>query len=505
MPAGMARIGATAAVMLAALMQALDSTIANVALPYMQGSLSATSEQANWVLTSYIVAAAIMTPTTGILENRLGRRRLFMGAVVGFVVASMLCGAATSLDQMILFRLLQGIFGAPLVPLAQAVLLDSTSAEQRGSAMAIFGLGVMLGPIIGPSLGGWLTESYGWRWVFYVNVPIGALTVLLLWLFLAEPPRQGVQRFDIFGFAMLSLGVGALQMFLDRGEQLDWFSSTEIIVEVTLCVLAFYLFVVHITTRREAFLDVRLFSDRNFVIGQVLIFAIGAILLATLALITPFLERLMNFPVLEAGLVLAPRGMGTMVAMVLVGRLLGRMDGRWLIATGLLLTAFALYEMSLFTADVSRATIIRTGVTQGFGLGFVFVPLSTLTFATLRPELRTQGTSLFSLTRNIGSSIGIAFTTFLLTRLTTTMHAEIAATVTPFSRAVRAEDQFHLATPAGRAALDQLVTLQAATIAYDDNFRLMMIGCLVVLPLLLLMRPQPRAAAAAKPARRLAA
>jgi DHA2 family multidrug resistance protein len=462
----------------------------------MQGSLAATQDQINWVLTSYIVAAAIMTPATGFLENRLGRRKLFLVAVIGFVAASMLCGAAQTLTQMILFRLIQGIFGAPLVPLAQSVLLDTYPIERRGSAMAIFGLGVMLGPIIGPSLGGWLTETYNWRWTFYVNLPVGLLTILGLYVFLPERPRLAPQRFDAFGFALLSLAIGSLQMFLDRGEQLDWFESTEIWIEAALSGLAAYMFVVHLATAREPFLEPRMFRDRNFVAGQLLIFSVGAILLATLALLTPYLERLMNYPVLTAGLVLAPRGIGTMVSMILVGQLIRFIDSRLLIAAGLVLTAFALYEMSGFTPDVSEGAIIRTGMVQGFGLGLVFVPLSTVTFATLDPQLRTQGTAFFSLMRNIGSSIGISFTTFLLIRNTTILHAELVTRLTPFDPAIREYGNIlNLQTAAGRAQLDSMVSFQAAIIAYADNFLLMMYAAILVIPLVFFMQRPERPAA----------
>src|SRR6202049_1131049 len=301
----------TATVMLATLMQALDTTIANVALPYMQGSLSATSEEINWVLTSYIVAAAIITPATGWLEARFGRKPLFLTAVIGFVVTSMQCGAAVSLGQVVVFRLLQGIFGAPLVPLSQAVLLDAVPPEHQGQGIAVFGLGVMLGPILGPTLGGWLTDSYSWRWVFYVNVPFGILCVLGILLFLgrrAARPMAG--RLDWLGFATLSLGIGALQLFLDRGERLDWFASPEIRLDAALCVLGFYLFTVHTLSARDPFICPALVRERTFVIGIILIFIVGVVLLATLALLTPYLETLMNYPVLTAGLVLAPRGFG---------------------------------------------------------------------------------------------------------------------------------------------------------------------------------------------------
>lgn len=491
-PSGSARnVGLlTICVMLATIMQALDTTIANVALPYMQGSLSATTDQINWVLTSYIVAAAIATPVTGFLEARLGRKRLFQIAVAGFTTASVLCGIATSLPEMVAFRLLQGLFGASLVPLSQAVLLDSYPKEKHGSAMALWGIGVMVGPILGPTLGGWLTEYYNWRWVFYINVPIGVVTFAGLSAYLTETKTSKV-RLDWFGFAMLSVAIGSFQMMLDRGEQLDWFSSPEIVVEGVIAALAFYLFLVQTFTVKSPFIDPSIFKDRNFTVGLCFIFVVGIILLASLALITPYLQNLMGYPVITAGMVLAPRGIGTMVAMMIVGRIINRVDPRILLAAGLVLTAVVLWEMTYFTPDVSEWTLIRTGVLQGMGLGFMFVPLSTVTFATLPSHLRTQGTALYSLMRNIGSSIGISLVIFLLTRNIQVVHAEIAGHVTPFNDALGALGPSHLwnmATVAGRAALDAQVTKQASVVAYANDFKLMMLVALSALPLVLLLR-----------------
>ena len=490
----------TICVMLATIMQALDTTIANVALPYMMGSLSATLDQINWVLTSYIVAAAIMTPVTGFLTARFGRKRIFLVTVAGFTGASVLCGMAASLEQMVLFRLLQGVFGAPLVPLSQSVLLDSYPKEKHGSAMALWGIGVMVGPILGPTLGGWLTEYYNWRWVFYINLPVGILTFLGLSAFLAETKLSRI-KLDWIGFLSLGLGIGALQMMLDRGEQLDWFSSVEVQIEAGLTVLGFYLFIVQTLTAEKPFIDPRIFRDRNFAVGLMFIFVVGIILLATLALLTPYLQNLMGYPVLTAGIVLAPRGLGTMLAMMICGRLINRVDPRLLLATGFALTAAVLWEMTGFTPDVSQWTLIRTGVMQGMGLGFMFVPLSTITFATLTPEFRTQGTALYSLSRNIGSSIGISFVTFLLVRNTQAMHAAITEHVTPYNDALRdplVSQIWNLATEAGRAALNSEITRQATIIAYGDDFKLMMIVALAVLPLVPLLRRARQSSASAE-------
>jgi MFS transporter, DHA2 family, multidrug resistance protein len=480
----------TLCVMLATIMQALDTTIANVALPYMQGNLSATQDQINWVLTSYIVAAAIMTPVTGFLAARLGRKRLFLIAVIGFTIASVLCGVAQSLPEMVLFRLAQGVFGAPLVPMSQSVLLDSYPKEKHGSAMAMWGVGVMVGPILGPTLGGWLTEYYNWRWVFFINVPIGMLTFLGLSAFLSETKRQALS-FDWLGFATLSIAVGALQLFLDRGEQLDWFDSREIIAELTISILAFYMFIVHTFTTERPFIDPRIFKDRNFVVGLFFIFVVGIILLASLALLTPYLQNLMNYPVLTAGMVLAPRGIGTMFAMMFIGRIINRVDPRLLVLFGLSVTVAVLYEMTGFTPDVSRFTLIRTGIEQGIGLGFLFVPLSTITFATLTPEFRTQGTALFSLMRNLGSSIGISVVIFLLTRNTQTMHSQLVEHVTPFNEALRTGTVhriWNMTTTLGRAALDAEITRQAAIIAYIDDYKFMMLIALAAMPIVFLLR-----------------
>jgi len=502
--AGVRRGLITLSVMLATIMQALDTTIANVALPHMQGAMGATQDQISWVLTSYIVAAAICMPLTGILSSRFGRKRVLLTSVVGFTLASMLCGAAQGLEQIVLFRLLQGVFGAALVPLSQSVMLDTYPPEKHGSAMAIWGVGVMVGPILGPSLGGWLTEYYNWRWVFYINVPFGILAWLGLVAFLPETETNRGRRFDLTGFLLLAMGIGALQMMLDRGETLDWFASPEVWIEAVLAALGMYLFVVHILTRREhPFLEPQMFRDRNLSVGLMMIFVIGIILLATMALLPPFLQNLKHYPVIDVGLVLAPRGVGTMVAMMIVGRLSGRVDARWLIGLGLGLTCFSLWEMTLFNLDVSRFDIIRTGITQGFGLGFVFVPLSTLAFSTLIPRYRNDATALFSLVRNIGSSIGISVVVTFLAQRTQINHAAFSDYINPFSQALQQaveQGAYSLDSAAGLARINGEVTRQAATLAYLQDFRLMMWITLSAFPLLLLLKPtRHQSAASAEP------
>ncbi|MDQ0324469.1 DHA2 family multidrug resistance protein [Rhodopseudomonas julia] len=478
----------TVFIMLATIMQILDTTIANVALPSMRGSLGATQDQVTWVLTSYIVAAAIMTPVTGWLSDRYGTRELFLGSVVGFTATSMLCGLSTSLEMMVVFRILQGLCGAALVPLSQAVLLDINPKEKHGQAMAIWGAGIMIGPIIGPTLGGWLTDTFDWRWVFFVNLPVGIVAFIGMLVFLPDTERRH-RGFDFFGFAMLAIAIGALQMLLDRGEQVEWFSSPEIWIELGLTISGLWIFVIHALSTEHPFLDLKIFKDRNLVTGLVLIFMVGMILLAALALLPPMLQNIMGYPVVTTGLVLAPRGVGTMISMIVVGRLVQRVDPRILIFCGLCLTAYSLHQMSSFTPLMDNHLLISSGIIQGLGLGLVMVPLSTVAFATLEPRFRTDGASLFSLLRNIGSSVGISVVTTVLAHNLQINHAELGAHITPFNPML---DQAANALGASRetalAVLSQSINQQAMMIAYIDDFKLMMLITLAVLPLILFMR-----------------
>jgi len=493
------RAAITVCVILATLMQALDTTIANVALPYMQGTVSASQEQIDWVLTSYIVAAAIMTPPTGFLAGKFGIKRLFLVAIGGFTLASMLCGMASSLDQIVLFRVLQGAFGAALVPLSQSVLFGIYPRERQGFAMALFGVGVMIGPVLGPVLGGWLTEDYSWRWVFYINLPIGILDFIGILLFLPESPRSPVGKLDWFGFGTLCLTLGALQLMLDRGELKDWFSSGEIVIEAIVAACAFYLFIVHTFTVEKPFVRPSMFRDPNFAAGMLFIVMIGLTYYASMALQPPYLQELMNYPVVSAGIIMGPRGVGTMASMLIVGRLVGRADTRILLGIGLSLTAWSFYKMTGWTPDVSQESIVGVTMVQGFGLGFLFVPLSAATLSTLPLQERTEGAGLYSLFRNIGSSIGISVVNALLIRNTQVNHADIAQNVTAVNRALENPNVAHFWNPAvaaGRAALDAVITQQAQIIAYIDDYKLLMIATLAVIPLLAVFRKPARSAAA---------
>jgi len=489
--AGINRGAITVCVILATLMQALDTTIANVALPYMQGSVSASQDEIGWVLTSYIVAAAIMTPTTGYLAGRFGLKRLFLVSVGGFTVASMLCGMAQTLTEIVLFRTLQGLFGAALVPLSQTVLLNINPRERQGSAIALWGVAVMAGPVLGPVLGGWLTANYSWRYVFYINLPIGILCLLGMSAFLSETARNATAKLDWFGFGTLSLTLGALQIMIDRGEELDWFGSGEICIEAIVAASAFYLFLVHTFTAKEPFVRPSLFRDRNFTAGMLFVAIVGLTYYASLALQPPFLQDLMNYPVVTAGFVMGPRGIGTMGAMLVVGRLIGPVDTRLLLSFGLGLTAWSFYAMTGWTQDISQMTIISIGVIQGIGLGFLFVPLSVVTLSTLSPELRAEGAGLYSLSRNIGSSVGISVVNALLTRNTQANHADIVQHVTAINRIFDnpiIAQFWNPLTAGGRAALDAMITQQAQIIAYIDDYKLLMLATIAVLPLLVVFR-----------------
>ena len=480
----------------ATLLQSLDQTIANVALPYMQGSFSASYDEVVWVLTSYITAAAIMTAPVGWLAVRFGRKPLYVGCIVGFTVTSMMCGAAQSIEQIVLFRILQGVFSAALVPLSQATLLDIYPPERRGFAMAIWGMGVMIGPIMGPTLGGFLTETYNWRWVFYINLPFGLAATAGLLLFLPSGTGVNRLRFDWIGFTVLTTGIGAFQMMLDRGQQLDWFSSPEIAIEAVLAGLGIYLFLVHMMCSRQPLIRPVVFRDTNFASGLALMFAMGTLLVSSLALMTPWLQVMSNYPVEAAGMVMAPRGFGNLVSIMLAGRLSGRVDPRFLVAIGLMLICSSFWLMTGWTPDVSREELIVAIVIQGAGMGMVFTPLQVLAFATLPAEYRTEGASLFSLLRNIGAAIGVSVTSSLLTHNAQALHEMFGAYVTPFNRALQAIGAVHgwldPATREGAAVLNAMISREAQIVAYANDYVLLIMTTLPAILLLLLMRrPRP--------------
>jgi DHA2 family multidrug resistance protein len=487
---GFRRNMVTICAMTATIMQALDTTIANVALPYMQGTLSASQDQINWVLTSYIVAAAIMTAPVGWIANRFGRKRTFIICSAGFTVASVACGLAQDITQMVLFRLLQGVFGASLVPLSQAVLLDSYALHERAKAMSIWGMGVMMGPIMGPSLGAWLTETYSWHWVFFVNLPFGIVTVLGLLAFMDETRPNDALTFDWFGFAALAIGIGSLQIALDRGEDQGWLESNEIIIEFIVAAVGFYYFLAHSFTTARPFIQFALFKDKNFVGGCVFMTVMGLVLFSTMALSSPYLQNVIGYPIITAGLLLATRGSGTFVAMMIVGRLLRYIEARTLIIVGLSLTALSLFWMTGWTDQTGVPEIVMVSIMQGFGFGLVFVPLSTVAFMTLPGNLRTDGTSMLTLVRNVASSIGISIAIAQLTEGTRRYHAILSEHINPFNQALQMPDvtgMINMSTDAGRAIADALVTVQAQIIAFSRDYQLVMFFIIGSIPLAIMI------------------
>jgi DHA2 family multidrug resistance protein len=485
------RMLVTIAVMLAVLIQILDTTIANVALPHMQASLGATQDSINWVLTSYIVASAIAIPIAGWLADKVGRKRLMVIAVIAFTIASFLCAIAQSLNQMVAFRAIQGVSGAFLVPLAQATLFDIFPREKHAQAMAMFGGGIMIGPILGPLLGGWLTDSFDWRWVFLVNLPVGTLAAVMLLRYMPGTDLNS-RRFDLFGFALIGIGLAALQLMLDRGQQLDWFQSSEILIELGLTIAAFWMFIIHTITGREPLFERHMFTNRNFATGLFFMAVTGVLLLAGLALLPPLLQRLYGYSVLQSGELTMPRGVGTLISMVTVGKLAQKIDMRALVALGMGLMGTSLYMMTGFALVQDARPAILSGLVQGLGLGMLFVTIQSLAFATLEPRLRTAAASLLNLSRNIGGSVGISIVTAALTRNLQVAHADIGAHITDEnapSALGALTQQLGLPAQSALALIDAEINRQAAFIAYLDDFKMMMWITFAAIPLVLLLKP----------------
>lgn len=480
----------TIAVMLATVMQILDTTIANVALPHMQTALGATADTVTWVLTSYIVASAIAIPITGWLSDRFGSRNLFLFAVAGFVIASMLCGIATSLEEMVGFRILQGISAAFINPMSQTVMMDINPPSKQARAMTIWGQGIMVGPILGPVLGGWLTDNFDWRWCFYVNVPFGIITFATMWALLPDRPRRE-RRFDIVGFSLLALAVSSFQVMLDRGQTLDWFDSWEIRIEAGLALGAAWMFGVHLFTAKHPMFERSLLANRNMATALFFMLVIGVVMFATMALLPPMLQRIWNYPVVDAGMLLAPRGVGVLITMTIAGKLIGKVDPRWLVGTGLAIAALSLWEMTTWSLGMDRYWIIVSGAIQGLGMGLVFMPLNLTAFATLEPKYRTDGASLLNLFRSIGASAGISVVTVFLARNLQTSHSDLVGHLTPFS--LPSIDLSYTQTlgtlgDTALAMVDAELNRQALMIAYLDDFYLMTIVTLLAVPLVMLLK-----------------
>jgi DHA2 family multidrug resistance protein len=480
----------TVSVMLATIMTVLDSTIANVALPHMAGSMSASPDQITWVLTSYIIASAIMTPLTGWMAGRMGAKRVFLICIIGFTVASALCGAAQNLAEIVMFRVLQGAFGAAMMPLSQAVMIDIFPLEERGPAMAIWGMGVTVAPILGPVLGGWLTDNFSWRWVFYINLPIGALCVAGVMAFIPHDRDTHKLPLDLAGFILLSIALAAFQLFLDRGQSNDWFSSPETIIEAGIATVAFVLFMIHTFSTDRPFIPMVLFRDRNFATATLLNLALGLLVFSVMAFLPPMLENLMNYPVVTTGLVTATRGIGSMISMFVVGRLIGRVDTRFLMTTGLVVFAISYAGMSHFSLQMGPGVVAWTGFIQGLGTGMVFTPMTVVAYATLNPALRADGAGAFALVRNVGNSAGISIMETLFTRTVQVVHSRLVQPLTPDNPLIRGGPMAGLGGANGTSAvtMNAEVTRQASMVAYVDVFHLMFVTTLALIPLVFLMR-----------------
>ena len=484
-----------AAVMGVSICQFLDLTIANVALPHMQTSLGAGMNSISWVLTSFIISGVLVLPMTGWLSDRLGSRRLFIGATVMFVLSSMLCGAATSLTQMVIFRSIQGVASAFIGPLSQTIMFDINRPSRQSQAMSIWGIVVMIGPISGPFIGGFLTETLNWRWVFYVNLPIGIPALVLLWWLL--PSRSVVRRrLDVFGAVMLGLSLAALQLMLDRGERNDWFQSPETVIELLVSLSAFWVFCVHSRTTPHPLFEGKMMRNANFLGGLLFMTILGITNVGLSAVLPTMYQDIYGYSVMDTGLLMAPRGCGVLVTMLITNRLMDRVDSRLLISLGYLIAAISLWTMTTWSLDMDYHMIALSSFIQGLGLGFVFVPLNMVAFSTLAPRFRTDGTTMMTLFRNLGSSFGISAIVTTLGRNIQTSHSDIAANVTSFN--VSALDpasvagQFGSIGSAAMMILNGEVTRQAAMVAYLDNFYMMFWLVLFIAPLSwVLKRPKP--------------
>ena len=479
-------------VVLGANLQVLDTTMATVALPRIQGALSATQDEIAWVLASYLIAVAIFMPLVGTLSRRIGRRRLFLATVVGFCIASMFTGAADSLFEIVVYRFLQGVFASPLVPISQSFVFDAFPSEQRGKAMGWWTLGVMVGTLLGPALGGYLTEFHSWRWAFYINVPLGIVAFAIIYIF--APNRalpRGTQPFGLAGFLMLSIGLVSLQIVLSRGERMDWFSSPQIVGTAIMAGAAIYLYITHTAYSSRPFIPPAVFADRNFSIGLVLMFMLGIHWLAFLALVSPYLQTLAGYPVVTAGLVLVPQAIGNATGSMAAGQLVGRFHPVALMIVGILAMAWANWQMSMFTPDFDRRIFYAVVFAHGIGIGFYFVPLTVITFSTLRQQHTDVGTGLYAVARNFGSSVGVSLTFAYIVRETQANRAILSEHASPFNETLRhlpLPEAWSIAETAGVAALNAEATQQAAAIAYNGDFGWLVIASLVCIPLLIFVR-----------------
>ena len=481
----------TVGVLMAMIVYMLDATIANVALPHMQASLGATFDTITWVLTSYIIALAVATPITGWLSDCIGSRNLFLIAVAGFVLASMACGASTNLEEMVLFRFIQGVMGAFIGPLSQTAMLDINPPSRQARSMSLWGMGIMIAPIMGPIIGGWLTESYNWRWVFYVNLPVGMIAFALLWLFLPSRPISR-RSFDLFGFAVLAIALSSLQLMLDRGTDQDWFESVEIWIEAIIAVSAFWVFSVHLFTKHNTIIDAALLKNSNMAMALVFQLIIGLMMMAVMALMPPMLQRVYGYDVLDTGMLLAPRGIGILMAMFIASRLINRVDPRYIIMTGLTIASVSMWQMTQWSLVMDSTPIVVSGIVQGLGMGLCFMPVNSMAFSTLDTQYRTEGASILNLFRSLGGSVGISIVTAVLGMNVQTSHADLSSHITSSSMSAvdpATADRFGVFGETAMAMVNAEVNRQALMIAYLDDFKLIMYILFFALPVILMMRP----------------
>ena len=499
-------------VLCATFMVVLDTSVANIALPHVAGNLSASTDESTWVLTSYLIANAIMLPAAGWVANVFGRKRFMIASLTIFTLASFVCGAANSLGMLITARVLQGLGGGGMIPVAQAVLLESFPREKRGAAMAVYGLGVVVAPIVGPTLGGWITDAYTWRWVFYINLPVGVVGVLMSRAFLEDPPyirRAAPGSIDYFGFAAMALGLGSFQIMMDRGQQEDWFSSAWInwlCIIAAVCMVLFLFWELRI---EHPIVNLRILKDRNFAVGTVLVGFMGAVLYGSLALLPIFLQTLMGYPALQAGFAITPRGIGVMISTILVGRLIGLIDDRLLAAVGFAVLGYATLLFSRINLQIAMSSVIWPNVISGLAMGFLFVPVTTASVGMLRQEQMGNATGIFNLTRNLGGSLGIALTTTMLARGAQTHQAVMASHLSPYNPVLQQRlQQIHsfltaqqgVGTPERTYAfLYGIVNRQARLMAFVDDFRYLAYLCFLCVPMVFLFkkvmahRPPPSA------------
>ncbi|MFV0389271.1 MAG: DHA2 family efflux MFS transporter permease subunit [Pyrinomonadaceae bacterium] len=483
-------------VMLATVMEVLDTSVANVALPHIAGNLSATTDEATWVLTSYLISNAIVLPATSWISTFVGRKRFLVVCIGIFTLASVLCGAAPNLQILILARILQGLGGGALQPIAQSVLLESFPIEKRGAAMALYGMGVVVAPIIGPTLGGWITDNYSWRWIFYINVPVGALAAFMANSFVEDPPyikNQKPGKIDYIGFGLMALGLSALELTLDLGQQRDWFSSPVIVFTAVVAVVSLLTFIAWELYVDEPIVNLRVFLNRNFAVGTLLAFSVGIVLYGSTALLPLFLQTLLGYPAVDSGMAVSPRGIGSILSMVIVGRLIGKVDSRYLIMFGFTVLGISMWMFTGINLEITQTNVMVPMVISGFAMGFVFVPLTTLTVGTLSNKEISNASGIYNLMRNTGGSFGIAIMTTLLARNQQLHQAIQTAHITEYNFQYQTvyqmmQQTFATASDAVTAALqaNQMVYMtvlrQAALLAYIDNFWLMTILSFIAVP-----------------------